>query len=242
MLFFQTIIIMTHLPHDWLTEGWIDFEYKKYVLLAYLQGVNNNFEAYRLFPHLSELTGHYQNATQLKASKEEIQAIFPKKLLGIDAQKKQWVYEKVKESASLAEIDSILEYALPLFQQTLNQGQTRAADVESQLTFAPVGIVPLHTLEGYLFIYRARMAETDIYQYRIKLFDNQVQRIVETTYLQTIPKNITMTFEGMKLNLVRQRTDLPNPATYLVESPRDYPLQETLLPLAKKLIVKYVVK
>jgi hypothetical protein len=232
---------MTHLPHNWLTEGWIDFEYKKYLLLAYLQKVTGNFEQHRLFPDLPELRTHYQNATQLKASKEEIQAAFPKKLLGIHPEKKQLVYEKMQESASLAEIDSILAYALPLFQQTLAQGQARATDIEAQLTFAPVGIVPLQTHEGYLFIYRARVAETDIYQYRIKLFDNQVQRIVDTTYLQTIRKNLSTTFEGIKLTLLRQRRDLPNPATYLIESPRDYPLHETLLPLAKKLIAKYVV-
>jgi hypothetical protein len=43
------------------------------------------------------------------------------------------------------------------------------------------------------------------------------------------------------VNLVKKRRELPNPATYLVESPRNYPLQETLLPMAKKMIVKYVI-
>lgn len=31
---------MKTLNHNWLTEGLIDFEYKKYILLSYLQEVN----------------------------------------------------------------------------------------------------------------------------------------------------------------------------------------------------------
>ncbi len=35
---------MADLNKNWLTEKYIDFEYKKYVLLAWLQEVNNNTE------------------------------------------------------------------------------------------------------------------------------------------------------------------------------------------------------
>ena len=31
---------MKNLEKDWLTQGLIDFEYKKYILLSYLQGCN----------------------------------------------------------------------------------------------------------------------------------------------------------------------------------------------------------
>ena len=140
----------------------------------------------------------------------------------------------------MTEIDSILDYSLPLFQQTLTQGQSQYADIEAQLTFAPVGIVPLHLKEGYLFLYRTRRSETDIYHYQVRLFEQPDQRGVQTTYLETVRKNVSTTFEHLKLTLIRKRRELPNPATYLVESPADYPVQETLLPIAKKLIVKYV--
>lgn len=231
---------MATLKIDWLTEGWIDFEYKKYMLMAYLQEVNGNFGESKLFPDLPNVQKHYEIAAQLKQTKAQIAASFPKKLTGIDFKKKRFVYEKFKESDYLSEFDSILDYSLPLFQQTLTQGQSQFADIEAQLTFAPVGIVPLHLQEGYLFLYRARRSETDIYHYQIRLFENQIQRGVQTTHLETIRKNMSTTFENLKLTLIKKRRELPNPATYLVESPVDYPVQETLLPIAKRLIVKYV--
>jgi hypothetical protein len=33
---------------------------------------------------------------------------------------------------------------------------------------------------------------------------------------------------------------LPNPATYVIESELDIPLEETLLPIARRSLVKYV--
>ncbi|WP_428660044.1 hypothetical protein [Runella sp.] len=231
---------MATLRTDWLTEGWIDFEYKKYMLMAYLQEVNGNFDQAKLFPDLLNVQTHYELATQLKNSKNEIVASFPKKVTGVDFKKKRFVYEKFQESEKLTEIDSILDYSLPLFQQTLTQGQTQYADIEAQLTFAPVGIVPLHLKEGYLFLYRTRRSETDIYHYQVRLFEHHDQRGVQTTYLETVRKGISTTFENLKLTLIKKRRELPNPATYLVESPADYPVQETLLPIAKRLIVKHV--
>lgn len=231
---------MTTLKPDWLTEGWIDFEYKKYVLMAYLQSVKENFGQYKLFPDLPSLEKHYETTRELKSTKAQIVSLFPKKLTGISLQKKEFVYENFIESQYLSEIDSILDYSLPLFQQTLTEGQSQFADVEAKLIFSPVGLIPLHLQEGYLFIYRARPCETDIFHYQVRLFEDKNQRTVNTTHLETVRKSVFTTFENIKLTLVRKRRDLPNPATYLVESPADYPVQEALLPIAKQLIVKYV--
>ena len=231
---------MATLKNDWLTEEWIDFEHKKYLLMVYLQEVNSNFGQCKLFPDLLNVQKHYETTAQLKQTKEQIAASFPKKLTGIDLKKKSFIYEKFKESDTLSEFDSILDYSLPLFQQTLTQGQSQFADIEAQLTFAPVGIVPLHLKEGYLFLYRTRHSETDIYHYQIRLFEHHEQRGVRTTHIETVRKGVSTTFENLKLTLIKKRRELPNPATYLVESPADYPVQETLLPIAKRLIVKYV--
>ena len=231
---------MATLTTNWLTDGWIDFEYKKYLLLSYLQDVNGNFSQERLFPDLPEVQTHFETASQLKNNKSEIAASFPKKVTGVDFKKKRFAYEKFQESQQLSEIDSILEYSLPLFQQTLTQGRTQYADIEAQLTFSPVGIIPLHLKEGYLFLYRTRRHETDIYHYQIRLFEQPEQRGVQTTYLETVRKSFSTTFENLKLTLIKKRREMPNPATYLIESPADYPVQETLLPIAKMLIVKHV--
>jgi hypothetical protein len=50
------------------------------------------------------------------------------------------------------------------------------------------------------------------------------------------------TYEQMKLMLIRQYSDLPNPAAFLVLSRMKFPFQQTLVPVAKRLLVKHLSK
>ena len=69
---------MEKLSKDWLTQGLIDFEYKKYVLMAYLQTVKNSFGKVELYPFLADLVFHYRNLQALKENKALIRESFPK--------------------------------------------------------------------------------------------------------------------------------------------------------------------
>ena len=63
---------MKALSKNWLTEKHIDFEYKKYLLLSYLQEVEHNFNSIRLYPWLAELIAHYKSVIAVKESKQEL--------------------------------------------------------------------------------------------------------------------------------------------------------------------------
>jgi hypothetical protein len=52
---------MERLKDGWLTEGLIDFEYKKYQLMAYFKHVKESFNRVELYPFLSDLVFHYRN-------------------------------------------------------------------------------------------------------------------------------------------------------------------------------------
>ena len=231
---------MRKLNYDWLTDGWIDFEYKKYLLMAYLQEVNRRFDACKLYPDLPELEKHWEYSAQLRQSKKQFFASFRKRITGVNFEKMEIFYEQVAQTEELSEIDSILEFSLPLFQKTLTRGQYQSDEIEASLVFTPVGIMPLYLKEGYLFIYRAPQKATDIFQYTFRLFESVDFPTIKTKYIESVPKNVTTTFENLKLTLIRKHNELPNPATYLVESPVDYPVQETLLPLAQKMVYRVV--
>ncbi|GAB2770645.1 hypothetical protein GCM10027275_11660 [Rhabdobacter roseus] len=232
---------MTKLHGDWLTEGIWDFEYKKYVLLAYLQQVEQDFSSDRLFPYLPDLRLHYENSLRLKEKKGAMRASFPKRVRGIDKSTLKIQYEEVlPEDTYLSELNAIIDYALPRFSRTLTQGQERYGAVEASLTFVPVGIMPLRTDEGYLFIHRSRRQETSIFRYQVALFGADRQRYVQTVLVDSVRKGLGTTFENLKVDLVRRFRALPNPATYMVETQRDYPLDETLLPAAKQLMIRHL--
>ena len=52
---------MKTLSKTWFAEGYIDFELKKYTLLAYLQEVNKYFYENKLYPQLADLIFHNNN-------------------------------------------------------------------------------------------------------------------------------------------------------------------------------------
>lgn len=232
---------MTKLSSQWLTDGILDFEYKKYVLLAYLQHVRNEFRQQMLFPHLPNVTEHYQSSVDFRKSQKSLRTHFPKNLTGFDPVRLRLLYQEIYEDdPHLEEINEILDFAIPQFSLVLQEGQARYGEVEAGLSISPIGIIPLRTEEGYLFIHRSTSHETTIYSYQITLFDAQRERMIQTRWLESVQKSQNTTFENLKVQLIRRYTHLPNPAAYMVESPREYPLNETLLPAAKQLMVRYM--
>jgi hypothetical protein len=51
---------------------------------------------------------------------------------------------------------------------------------------------------------------------------------------------MTNSYENIKAQLIRQKNELPNPAVYCIETELKYPMSETLLPIAKRSLVRYI--
>ncbi len=92
---------MKTLSKDWLIENHIDVEYKRYVLLAYLQEVSNNFDRNMLYPFLADLIQHYVNLKTFQHDTEKLSSSFPQKIKSIDMQKNRMIFEKQHLSLGL---------------------------------------------------------------------------------------------------------------------------------------------
>ena len=150
--------------------------------------------------------------------------------------------ETQPESEYLMEMESITDYALPRFKNTIQEGEGLREEVEKSISIAPVGILPLYKNDGYLFLYEPTISETRIYQYNLTIYENnhEKRRGLKTFYIDTVKRSVVNTFENIKIDLVKRFRHLPNPATYLVESKFVLPLEETLLPIAKKKVVDVI--
>src|SRR5258706_11062328 len=105
---------MNQLNPDWLTEGIVDFEYKKYILLAYLQSVSKNFDEKKLYPFLSDLLLHYNNLVTIKNNKTFVSNLFPKEVSKMDLENFTLEYEKMlMDDSYMGEVEAILDYAIP---------------------------------------------------------------------------------------------------------------------------------
>jgi len=61
---------MKQLSDTWFAEGYIDFELKKYTLLAYLQEINKYFNENKLYPQLGDVVFHYNNLVAFRENKK----------------------------------------------------------------------------------------------------------------------------------------------------------------------------
>ena len=231
------------LSDNWLTEKHIDFEYKKYVLLAWLQHVSERFEETRLYPALSELVKHYRNLVSLREQKKQLYGAFPEKLTQTDLQQFKLVYDKLTgDDQLMQELEQIIQFSIPRFEQQLGEGKKLYDMLESKLKIQPVGIVPLHTDAGYLFLANGNSKETAVFEYQITIFDqpDERYRAISLQYVAAYEKTLRHTYENIKQDLLKYNSHLPNPATYVIESGLTLPLDETLLPIAKRYLVKYL--
>jgi hypothetical protein len=236
---------MEHLKDNWLTDGLIDLEYKKYVLLAYLKTVKESFGRVELYPYMSDLVFHYRNILTLKENKSLIFESFPKELSVDNLKALELNYRKmIEDDAVMQEIESIMEFALPQLKDSMHEGSSIYEFVESKCELTSVGVVPLYANEGYMFITQPPEHETNVYRYQVTVFQNssEAMRGLQTQLVYTTHYNFTNTYEHMKLSLIRQYADLPNPAAFLVLSKMKFPYLQTLVPVAKRLLVKHLSK
>ena len=233
---------MKTLSETWFAEGRIDFELKKYTLLAWLQEVNRYFDENKLYPQLSDLVFHFNNLIAFRQNKKFAENSFPKRLTGIQLERLQFVYERmVEDDEMMKELEDIIHFAAGKMKGTLDNGTEIYELVEERLQIVPVGLIPLDNREGYFFL-RAGSDRTGVYQYRLSFFEkhDEKYRSLKTSFIDYRYRSLSTTYENIKSELIRFRKDLPNPAVYAIESPLAFPIDETLLPIAKRSLVKFL--
>ena len=140
---------MNQLSQTWFAEGYIDFELKKYTLLAYLQQINKYFNENKLYPQLSDLIFHYNNIVAFRENKKYLQEHFPKKLTGIQIEKLQVLYEQmIADDELMQELEEIINYSAGEMKTTISNGTEIYEFVEENLTITPIGIIPIDIQEG----------------------------------------------------------------------------------------------
>lgn len=234
---------MKTLSETWFTDGYIDFELKKYTLLAYLQHVNSYFNQNKLYPELSDIIFHYNNIIAFRENRKFLQDSFPRQLSDINIQKLQLEYEKIiDDDEMMKELEEIVHYAAQKIKLTILNGTEIYEFVEATLAIEPVGILPLDVNEGYLLINDGRFNTTTAYEYHLTIFEKHDEQFrgIRTDFISEWIRTVSNSCENIKAELIRNRPQLPNPAVYNIQTTLVYPLEETLLPVAKRSFVKYI--
>ncbi|MEZ4917826.1 MAG: hypothetical protein R2792_01880 [Saprospiraceae bacterium] len=233
------------LSDTWFMEGNIDFESKKYTLLGYLQKVSACFGENKLYPELSEIVFHYNNLNAFRENKQLLQNQFPKRLTGIQLERLRLLYEEmISDNELMQEIEAIVQFAMHKLQHTIESGTDLYDFVEDRLSITPVGILPLETDDGYFYLCDGSFREILVYKYRLSIFEksNAQYRTLKVAYIDSWERNFTNSYESIKAQLMRAQKPIQVPAVYSIETELTFPIHETLLPIAKRSLVRHISK
>ncbi|MCE9538009.1 MAG: hypothetical protein K8R85_02165 [Bacteroidetes bacterium] len=234
---------MKALSQNWIVENLIDFEYKKYELLGYLQGIKQEFRDEKLYPALSDLIAHYNNLITIKNNKQQLSESFGKSLSKIDFDKLKLIYESIeKDNQLINEIENIIDFSIPQLESHLKEGKDIYNTMEGNMQIEPIGLTPLNPNEGYMFINDGKQNETYVHQYNISFFEhaNENFRGIHTSFITSFAYSYINTFESIKIQLIKEKPLLPNPAVFAISSQKEYPLTESFIPIAKRTLVRYI--
>ena len=231
---------MGTLSENWLTEVLMDFEYKKYIVLGYLQNIKAHFKEQKLYPDFAELIAHYKNLILLKNNTTSLENNFKKTLSGIDYTNLKLQYQSIVNDESLNELKQIINFSEPLFEQELEKGKSIFDFAEQHIVTNHIGILPLYKKEGYFILLPFQSKNVTVYNYafsKINLLQQEVYGLT-SNYFSTHTLSISNQVDKVKSELIEANPELPNPAVYLFKAKAELPNEETFLPIAKRLLYK----
>lgn len=233
---------MGTLSENWITEHLLDFEYKKYMLLGYLQQVKTHFNEQKLYPDFAELIAHYKNLIELKSNTYSIENKFKKNLKGFDFENMKLVYDEVVDNELLEELKQIIYFSEPLLAKEIHIGRSIFDYAERHIIAEHIGILPLYKTEGYFLLAPFQSKQVLVYSYqfsKINLLQQEVYGLT-TSYFSTYTTSLSKPVDKIKREIIESNPDFPNPPVYLFKAKAELPKDETFLPVAKRLLYKQV--
>jgi len=211
---------MERLRPGWFLHGLWDEEYQRYRLLAYLRHVQVAFFAQRLYPPLSDLIESYEELRSLA-----------------QAQQTTAVLEDSTDT-----LYRIIQFAIPKLEESIQEGQQIYDLIARHLQVEVVGLIPLYKAEGYLFLRRGGEKVVRAYRYEIRPIQDKEGLVgIRLEPVEEFVFSILATpFTILRERLLKAHKDLPTPLTLVVESPLEVPLQETLLPIIKRNLPRWI--
>ncbi|MEX0600142.1 MAG: hypothetical protein WD205_05830 [Rhodothermales bacterium] len=235
---------MTEWNLDLFTSAVDDFERAQYRILGNLQEAKRDFSNNRIYPHLGNLVSIHGTLRTILENTDNLKDAAPGIITDVDLESGQVIYEKPELAGDqMAAVEELIDWALPQIEEAIDEGKTIFEFVEDHLRMEEVGIVPSYVQEGYLFVPDYERGEIHVLRYSMSIFTGASERFrsLRTSHVKSVmQKPVHETPQTLKLSLMEERRDLPNPATYAFDFELDFPYEPTVLPVAKRKLMRYL--
>lgn len=236
---------MAHLTLDTFISAENDIEFSQYQVLATLKKFSKLLHKNKLFPHYNELIDvniQLELLLQQKANQTENIA---RKIIGIDFDKKELIYGSEYQDVLKEVNESVIEFilwAMPKINEPVQEGKAIFDFVDSNLIIKEIGITPFYQDEGYFFIEDCLTESIHIFGYEVSdiLTSDISFKTFRTRYMEAWKFTNANFYDNIKNKLTKKYPHLPNPAIYSIETDIDFPFNETILPVAKRKIMRHL--
>jgi hypothetical protein len=240
----KPVMLMGAWNLDLFTNAVHDFERAQYQILSNLQMVRQDFSNNRIYPHLGDLITMYGTLQTIIQHTDDLKDALPGKIKNVDLEAQEVIYEKEElETDQMQTVEELIQWALPHVKSAIDEGKTIFEFVEEHLQMEEVGIVPSYVQEGYLFVPDRENDQLHVLQYNLSIFTGTEERYrsLRTSHVKSVPEQgIRRSPQTIKLSLMEERKELPNPATYSFDSDIAFPYEATVLPVAKRKLMRYL--
>jgi len=229
---------MNRMSLDTFISGERDLELNQYKVLGGLKEYRAEFNKKKLYPAIADLVNLADQLQEIIKQKNNLEISFPKYIKEYDVKNKKIIYDSLEKlSPNIEFLFDLVEWALPKITEAIEEGLAIHEYVDENLSIEQVGILPLYKEEGYFIIPDNVGLILQIHRFECSLFSSEIEkfRALKTKFIKTIEKVvIDKTPETIKLDLIKEFEDLPNPATFVCETDLDFPFTETIFPIAKR--------
>jgi len=220
-----------------------DFEKSQYNLLGTLKGYSSLLHKNKVYPALSDLIEIEEVLGGIVKEKDQMEKVFPTLVQNTTLINKENGSDELEVArGNLDQVFDFINWAYPKIQEAVNEGKALYSFVKENLLIEEIGIVPLYKNEGYFFITNCKENSFNIYRYEIPFIAS------ETFSCPTMKIELVKSYENynvlsnsaydIKTDLAKEIYDLPNPATFKMNCELDFPFEETILPIAKRVLAK----
>ncbi len=236
---------MAALDLEMFTNGAHDPERAQVEIQAALQNITAAFRRNRLYPGLGELIELTSALETIRTNRSQYTSVLPRKLSGVDFETKTLKFESVPAGPEIInKMFALVDWALPVLNSVTEEGVAMFDFVTQNVSVDVVGIMPMYRDEGYALIPDLRANLMHILRYEMSLYAGDGDRYRALKTIELEPRRLSNwvgTPEDIKISLVKDHTDLPNPATYYMNTDLDFPYEETILPVAKRKLMRVLI-
>ncbi len=227
---------------DLFTHVQSDFESSQYKVLAELKKISDDFQRNKIYPHLSHLIELHGTLSDILKRIRDLRNEFPKRIKKIDFVNQEIEHEVVFVAGSdLTKVEELIEWALPYIKAKIEEGKTIYEFVNEEIKLEEVGIIPNYIDEGYFFVPDNEESKLLLFQYEVTVFESSQDsyRSLKTAFLKGLEQgHAHLSPNAIKLDLISQNKQLPNPATYAFNTDLNFPFRETIFPITKRKLLQ----